>query len=225
MRRTPKKVLILGGLGNGSVIAAALQNAANSGQRDWIMTGYLNDCLRAGEMIEGYPVLGPLKDVSRFLSEDYYFVNTIYRIDGQDRRIALFESLQIPDDRLATFLHPQAYVADNVRLGPGCVIMPNASVSPGVKFGRCCLVMAGAVIGHNCEIGNYCHFAAQSCLGAYSKVGDGVHIGINASVREKLTSKRCSALAMGAVLLNDMGEYEIWAGVPAKKLRNAEREL
>jgi acetyltransferase-like isoleucine patch superfamily enzyme len=31
-----------------------------------------------------------------------------------------------------------------------------------------------------------------------------------------------STLAMGSVLLKDMGELEIWAGNPAKLLRNAE---
>jgi len=225
MKHSPKKVIIIGGLGNGSVVAAALDDAVARGFNEWIVEGYLNDRMAKGEDLEGHPVLGRLSDVHHFMDQGYYFIYTIYRIDGQDKRIALFESLQIPDERLATFIHPKAYVAGNVEIGPGSVIMPNVSISPGTRLGRCCLVMIGAIIGHNNEIGDYCHFAAQSCLGAYLKVGNGVHIGLNASVRENLTLGECSTLAMGGVLLNDMGAHEIWSGVPAKLLRKAGKEL
>ena len=36
----------------------------------------------------------------------------------------MIEELPIPEKQLATFVHPTAYVAPNVKLGPGCVIMP-----------------------------------------------------------------------------------------------------
>ncbi len=38
--------------------------------------------------------------------------------DGQRERIDLFNSLNIPDDRLAIFVHPTAYMAPNVELSP-----------------------------------------------------------------------------------------------------------
>lgn len=225
MGKSAKEVIIIGGLGNGSVIAAAIDDAAARGQDEWIMAGYLNDRLEKGETLEGHPILGNLKNAAHFLQQGYYFIYTIYRIDGQDRRISLFESLNIPDEKLATFIHPQAYVAANVKIGAGSVIMPNASISSGTRLGRCCLVMAGATIGHNNEIGDHCHLAAQSCLGAYLKIASGVHIGLNASVRENLTLGQGSTLAMGGVLLDNMDDYEIWSGVPAKLLRKAKKEL
>jgi len=225
MSEIDKKVIILGGVGNGSVIAAAIQDAYLQGERQWKMYGYLNDRMRVGDEIEGYPILGSIDAIGTFLSQDYYFINTIYKIDGQDRRVAKFEALEIPDERLATFVHPKSYIAPNVELDPGCVVMPNASISPGVKLGRGCLVMVNAVIGHNNQIGDYCHFAAQSCIGSYTRIAKGVHIGLNASVRENITMGAFSALGMGAVLLNDTGEYEIWGGVPARLIRFTKKEL
>jgi acetyltransferase-like isoleucine patch superfamily enzyme len=53
------------------------------------------------------------------------------------------------------------------------------------------------------------------------RIADGAHIGLNATARENLTIGRNSTLGMGAVLTKDMGEYEIWAGNPAKFLRKA----
>jgi acetyltransferase EpsM len=220
-----KRIIMLGGLGNASVIAAAIQDARRRGHDEWDVAGYLNDRLQVGEDLEGLPVLGALTDVPKFLDQGYYFINTIYRIDGQDLRIAMFEKLGIPDERLAVFVHHMAYVAGNTKLGPGTVIMPHVSVSSGTVFGRCCLVFGNAVVGHNNVIGDHCHFAAHSCSGSYLKINRGVHIGLNATVRESLTLGECSSLAMGAVLVKDMNDYEIWAGVPAKLLRLAKREL
>jgi acetyltransferase EpsM len=221
-QKSSKKIIIIGGLGNGSVIAAAIQEANNRGFHEWSFHGYLNDRIKPGEMIDGMPVVGGLSDTKKFLREGYYFINTIFRIDGQQERIDMFEDLGIPDDKLAVFVHPAAYVAPNVNLGPGSVVMPNASLSPGTTFGKGNLIMVNAIIGHDNKIGDYCHFAAQCCVGAYLKIGDGVHIGLNASIKENLTIGKNATLGMGAVLTKDIGENEIWVGNPAKFLRKAQ---
>ena len=222
---TAKKIILLGGLGNATVIAADVKDARRRGFDEWDVAGYLNDRMQVGEDLEGLPVLGALKDVPRFLDQGFYFINTIYRIDGQDLRIALFEKLGIPDERLATFVHPLAYVAGNSVLGPGTLVMPHASIASGTRIGRCCLIAYNVLIGHNDVIGDYCDVASQACVGSYLKIGRGVHIGLNSTIRENLTLGDCCALGMGAALLNDMKDYEIWAGVPAKFLRMAKREL
>jgi acetyltransferase EpsM len=222
---TGKKIILLGGLGNAAMVAADIKDARRRGFDEWDVAGYLNDRLQVGEDLEGLPILGALKDVPRFLDKGYYFINTIYRIDGQDLRLALFESLGIPDERLATFVHPTAYVAGNVTLGPGTVVMPQASIATATQIGRCCMIINNVFIGHDDVIGDYCHFAPHACVGSYLKIGRGVHVGLNATIHENLTLGNCCALGMSAALLNDMKDYEIWAGVPAKFLRMAKKEL
>jgi acetyltransferase EpsM len=216
-----RKVIILGGVGNGSVIAGAIIDANRRGDSAWEFAGYLNDRIPTGGDIESRPVLGKLRDWKSFADEGCFYINTIYRIDGQQQRIDLFESLHIPDDRLAVFIHPLAYVAPDARLGPGTVVMPHAAVSSATTVARGCLVMVGATILHNARVGSYCHFAAQCCVGANMEIADGVHIGLNATTRENLRIGPNSTLGMGAVLTRDMGANEVWAGNPARFLRKA----
>jgi acetyltransferase EpsM len=217
-----KKVIILGGIGNGSVIANAMIDANKRGSGEWSFAGYLNDRIAVGNLIEEHPVLGKLGDCSKLVEQGYFFINTIFRIDGQQQRIDLFEGFNIPDDKLATFIHPLSYIAPNVKLGYGTVVMPNVSISSGTTFEKGCLIMVGATIGHDNKIGRYCHFAAQSCVGAYTSIGDGVHIGLNATTRENLTIGNNATLGMGSVLTKNIGPNEIWVGNPAKLLRLAE---
>lgn len=217
-----KKILILGGEGNGGVIANAILDANNKGFDEWICEGYLNDRYPIGTEIDSFKVRGTLKDVPKFLEEGYYFINAILRIDNQCERINMINELNIPDSRWATFVHPTAYVAPNTQLGPGCVIMPLVAISSNTKFGKGCIVMVAATVGHDNEIGDYCHIAAQACVGACLKIGIGVHIGLNSTIRENLVIEDYATLGMGAVLTKNIGKKEIWAGVPAKFLRNAD---
>lgn len=216
-----RKVAILGGQGNAVVIAAAIEHAARLGATDLEVAGLLNDRTPVGEFIDRYPVIGRVEDAKRLLNEGYWFINAILRIDGNQERIAMFEDLHIPDDRLASFVHPMAYVAPSVRLGAGTIIMPQVAMSPGTKLGKGSIMMVGATMGHDNEVGEFCHIAAQACVGSYLKIGRGVHIGFNATIRENLTIGDYATLGMGAVLTKNIGDREIWVGNPAKFLRLA----
>lgn len=216
-----RKVAILGGQGNAAVIAAAIEHARRAGATDLEVAGFLNDREERGTMIDIFPVIGKTSDAKRFLEEDYWFINTILRIDGNKERIEMFENLGIPDERMATFVHPMAYVAPSVELGAGCVIMPNVSMSPGTKLGKGCLMMAGSMMGHDNIVGDFCHIAAQAAVGSYLRIGRCVHIGLNATVRENLTIGDFATLGAGAVLTKNIGANEIWVGNPARFLRYA----
>ncbi len=216
-----RKVAILGGKGNAALVAAAMEHARRMGATEWEVAGFLNDREPVGSIIDMFPVIGKTTDAKRLLDEGFWFVNAILRIDGNHERIAMFENLGIPDDRLATFVHPMAYVAPSVQLGPGCIIMPNVSMSPGTKLGKGCLMMVGSMMGHDNIVGDFCHIAAQAAVGSYLTIGKGVHIGLNATVKENLSIGDFATLGAGAVLTKNMGENEIWAGNPAKFLRYA----
>lgn len=216
-----RKVAILGGLGNATVVAAAIEHARRLGATDLEVAGFLNDREPVGKILDMFPVIGRTSDAKQFLDKGYWFINTILRIDGNRERVTLFESLTIPDDRLASFVHPMAYVAPTVQLGPGTIIMPQVAMSPGTKLGKGSIMMAGATMGHDNKVGEFCHFAAQACVGSYLKIGKGVHIGFNATIHEGFTIGDFATLGMGAVLKHDIGEGEIWAGNPAKFLRMA----
>ena len=217
-----RKVVILGGMGNAAVVANAIEHAHRMGATDLEVAGFLNDRKPVGEKIDMFPVIGTVADAKRWLDKGYWFINTIMRIDGNQERLEMFERLGIPDDRLASFVHPMAYVAPSVQLGPGCIVMPQAAMSPGSKIGKGSIIMVGATMGHDNVVGDFCHIAAQACIGSYLTIGRGVHIGLNATIRENLTIGDYATIGMGAVLIHNVGEKEIWAGNPAKFLRHAD---
>jgi len=57
-------------------------------------------------------------------------------------------------------------------------------------------------------------------VGRRISIGDGVWIGANAVILPGVTIGEGSVIAANAVVTRDVGENEIWGGVPAKKLRS-----
>lgn len=210
-----KRVLIFGGHGPASVISQAIIHANNLGFKEYKFAGFINDA-GAGNVIDGHPIIGRLNETPRLIEEGYYFIYTIYKIGGQGDRIRWFQDLNIPNDRLAIFVHPQAYVAPNSKLAPGCVVMPGAIVSGNTTVGKCSLIMMGASIGHDNIIGDHNFLTANSCLGSWIQTGKGVWVGLNSTVRGKVSLGDYSAIGVGAVVTKSVGENELWVGNPAK---------
>jgi sugar O-acyltransferase (sialic acid O-acetyltransferase NeuD family) len=216
-----KEVLIIGGQGSGSVIGDSIIDANKRGDREYKFAGYINDRDQVSE-IEGMPVLGGIKDIPKFIDQGYFFIYTIYKFECQPERTRLFDSLKIPESQLATFIHPTAYVAHNVVFSPGCVVMANVSITSSTTFGKSCIVRPGATIGHNNKIGNHVSIIAGASVGSLITIEDGATIGLKACVREYITIGKYSMAAMGAVVVKNIGEAELWAGNPAKFIRHAE---
>ena len=219
-----QKVIILGGVGNGTVITQAIFDAQKRGSCDLEVVGYLSDRLEIGELIEGYPVVSKTspETIKKYTELGYKFIYTVYRIDGQAERLKLFDDLGLNESNLATFVHPTAYVAPDVVIEPGVVIMPYAMISAAAHLCLGTIVMTGATIGHNTTIGKNGHIASQAVVGAYITTGRGVHIGLNSCIREHLTIGNNGVVGMGAVQTKDVGDNEIWAGNPSRFLRNVQ---
>src|SRR5690606_19801198 len=149
-----------GGPGPASAIGQAIIHANKLGYNKYEFAGFVND-IGVGNNIDGYPVLGKLSDTPQLIEEGYHFIYAIYKIGGQVDRIKWFNDLKIPESQLATFVHPQAYVAPNSELSPGCVIMPGTTISGNTRIGVGSLLMSGGSIGHDNEIGAHNFITAQ----------------------------------------------------------------
>lgn len=90
--------------------------------------------------------------------------------------------------------------------GARCVLEPGSSFKfdgtwrpgPAMRFGD------DVFVGRDCEF----------------NIRQGFEIGANVVVLKGVTIGRGAIIAAGSVLTRSVGEYEIWGGVPARKLRD-----
>lgn len=218
------KVIIIGGIGSGTVVAQAMLDAQSKGYSSFLFEGFMSHEKSPGEFIEDMPVVASqnVENIKKFYKKGYKFLYVLHRTDKGDKFVELFKELQLHPEMLATFIHPSVYIAPNVLVQPGSIIMPYAMLSSHAEIGLNTLIMTGATIGHNTKMGMFNHIASQAVVGAYIETSIGVHIGLNSTIREYIKIGHYSTLGMGSVLTKDIGEKEVWAGNPAKFLRKAE---
>lgn len=210
-----EKIIIIGGPGPAVSVCNAIIHARQNFGVNIECSGLLNDS-NSGGCINNIPVMGKLSEAARFAGQGFKFLYTIYKIGGQPQRIALFNQLGLTEDNLYTFVHPMAYVAPDVVLSPGVVVMPQAYISHGTKIGLGSLILGNAFVGHDTVVGKHCFVAAGSCIGSYNIINDGVWIGFNTSIRGRQTVGRFAAIGIGSVVVSDIPDEELWLGNPAR---------
>lgn len=219
MSRTVKhdrvRVVILGGTGNGLVAAQVIKDMQRAGHAAE-MVGFLNDHQAKGDLIGGYPVMGCTHDWAS-LPDDILFHCSLLGVGNVEARSVLFENLNIPDERLATIIHPTACIADDVVVGQGAMICSFVTCQPGARIGRLGSVRAGANIGHDAAIGDYAYVGPNATLCGYSIVEKGGYVAPNAVLRDRTRMGEFSVLAAGAVAFKDIEAHSTWIGNPARR--------
>lgn len=216
------KLYILGGNGNGLVMAAAIDR----NKRGWEIQ-FLNDFEEIGTMIGKYkklPIVGRPEQAKEMLQEEgakiMYAFGTLKNPEDKLRRIT---SLNIKKDQWLSFVDETAVVPiEYCEIEEGCFVGPLAQLSPNVLLNRHCCLMGNSYVGHDSEVGEFSMLASNSVVGSYVKVGRGVHIGTNACIREHVEIGDYSVIGAGAVVIKDLPARAIVVGNPAKILRYRE---
>jgi acetyltransferase-like isoleucine patch superfamily enzyme len=99
---------------------------------------------------------------------------------------------------------------------------PKAVVNAFAKVGVGVILNTGALIEHECVIGDYSHIAPGTVLAGNVSVGSNTFIGANSTVKQGIVIGNNAVIGAGSVVLTDIGDNEMWAGVPAKKIKDIE---
>lgn len=218
-----KKVIVLGGKGNGMVIAATIE-------RNGIGTceGFLNDVDEIGTLIgvkKKLPVIGRTDEVTKRLEEDpdLYAITAYGGMTNPENTLKRLHELNVPKDRWLTVIDETAVVpTDYCQIGTNCFVGPLVQMSANAIVNDHCTLLGNSFIGHDSVVGEFCHIASNAVVGAFVEIGTGVHVGLNATVREHIKIGSNSIIGAGAVIVKDVPENSIVVGNPGKILKYRE---
>jgi len=114
------------------------------------------------------------------------------------------------------------WISPTASIGVGALIAPLAVVSTKTKLGNHVIVNIGASVSHDTEIGNFVTLSPGSRVAGNCQIGDGVFIGIGAVVTDGISIASGTVVGAGAVVVDNIFLPGVYAGVPAKKLRDQE---
>ena len=117
--------------------------------------------------------------------------------------------------RFFTLIHKTAYVSPLALLGEGVFVGANSVVAPGAVLSPHVFVNRGVTIGHDTKIGSFSRVQPGASLGGLSTIGEGVTVGLGATLLERLCVGHDAVIAGGAVVLSDVPDAVMVAGVPS----------
>lgn len=215
MAGTPLLILGAGGFARETAETARAETEAYG---RWHLLGFLDDDpARQGALLEGVPVLGPLDVVADH--PDAQVVACMGHPGNFFTRKRVVRRLGLPAERWATIVHPTAALGASTELGCGSVVLASVVTTAAVRIGQHVAVMPGTIFTHDDEVGDYTTFGAGVRLAGRVRVGEGAYVGSAALVRQDLEVGAWSLIGMGAVVTHAVPPGEVWAGVPARRLR------
>lgn len=84
--------------------------------------------------------------------------------------------------RFPVLIHCKAWVAPQVKIGVGTVIMAGAVVQPGARIGRFCIINSGATVDHHCVLEDFVHIAPGAHLCGNVRIGEGALVGVGVGI-------------------------------------------
>jgi len=216
--------LVIIGSGGFSRETAELVMAINAAQPTWRLLGFLDDNpARHGEKVDGWPVLGPIEAVHDLVDASVV-VGTGSPRDYASR-FRIVQRVGLPTRRYARLIHPASIISSSASIGPGTVVQAYSVLTASVAVGAHVAVSTHVVLAHDDVVGNFVTFAAGARLAGRVRVEEGAYLGAGTLIREGLTIGAWSLIGMGSGVIHDVPPREVWAGTPARRLRDAEVDL
>jgi sugar O-acyltransferase (sialic acid O-acetyltransferase NeuD family) len=183
----------------------------------WEPYGFLDNFKPKGLVVNGCPVLGPIDLIEDAnLRQTCEFVIAIQDFALRRDWAARVEALGA---RLARLIHPSV------------ALSPSASIGKGVMINAFSFIYANASVGDLSIVESHCNIGTEVTLGELGMVAPGVHLNRGASVGGQTFLGSCSVcrpqvrigkgclIGAGAVVVSDIPDFKVAAGVPARILR------
>ncbi|ONI81202.1 acetyltransferase [Actinosynnema sp. ALI-1.44] len=170
-----------------------------------------------GKDVDGLPVLGPLDAIADY--PDAQVVICTARTTDLASRKRIAQRLDLEPERYGTVVHPLASIAAGTAVGAGSVVLAFVAVTAPQEIGEHVVIMPHVTITHDDRVSSYVTFAARVAVAGNVSVGETAYLGSGALIREGLSVGAGALIGMGAVVLENVPDNEVWAGVPARRIR------
>ena len=205
-----KDLIVIGGGGFAKEVIW-LANECNK-----VVRGVLDDAVEThGTIIQGSIVLGKVDDWVKY--SDCEFIVAIGSPRVRKLVVDKMHALGSPD--FTSLVHPSVLYSNTVTYGKGSIICAGSILTADVNLGGHNILNLNVTVGHECSFGDFVTVAPMVAVSGNVVLRDKVEIGTGAVIRQGLTLSSGSMLGMGGVLTKNIPENTIFAGNPARKLK------
>lgn len=207
--------VIIGAGTYGEVYLAYLQNAGVE------VIGFLDDNKSLqGTFVRNIPVLGGTELLPSI--KDTHKIEAIYCPIGNNKlRVNFLEKARILGYKIPNYIHPSVIIAPAVNISSqGVYILAGTIIMPYVEIEDFVMISVGANIIHHSTLKKGTFVSNGVNLGASLIAKEYSYIGMGSTIMTGVKELGTNCLiGAGAVVIKDVPDNAVMAGVPAKILR------
>jgi sugar O-acyltransferase (sialic acid O-acetyltransferase NeuD family) len=169
--------------------------------------------------IQGSRVLGNISSWN-----DYIDCEFVIAIGSPRTRFAVYKKmLETGEPDFTTLIHPSVMYSNTVEFGIGVIVCAGTILTVDVKIGDHNILNLNVTVGHECKFNEFVTVAPMAVISGNVHLSECVEIGTGAVIRQGLSVGMGAMLGMGGVLTKAVPDFTIFAGNPAKKLKELPR--
>ena len=198
----------------GQVYLAYLQQAGID------VVGFIDDDPTVqNTIVNGIPVIGGSDSLAE-LKESHHLDAFYCPLGNNSLRVKFMQMAKKAGYKLPNYIHPSVIVSPNVTIGEGVYILLGTHIMPHTIIKDYVMISMGVNIAHHVILEEGVFLSTGCNFGASIVAHERAYCGISSTIMTGLheLGKDC-LIGAGAVVIKDVPERAVMAGVPAKLLR------
>lgn len=184
------------------------------------IVGFLDDDPKyEGRQVRGIPVLGPISLLDTLKDTDG--IEAVYCPLGNNKlRVKFLSRARELGYETPNYIHPSVIISPNVTIGKGVYILLGTTIMPHSEIKDFVMISMGVHLAHHCILEEGVFLSTGCNFGASITAHKYAYCGISSTIMTGLheLGEDC-LIGAGAVVIKDVPDKAVMAGVPAKVLR------
>lgn len=206
------KSVIIGAGTYGEVYLAYLQEAGVE------IVGFIDDNPKSDNIL-GIPVLGGM-DVLPLLKKRYGIEAVYCPLGNNKLRVKFLSLAKELGYKTPNYIHPGVIISPNVKIGEGVYILLGTTIMPYTSIDNYTMISMGVHLAHHSKLEEGVFLSTGCNFGASIVAHKYTYCGISSTIMTGIheLGENC-LIGAGAVVIKDVPENAVMAGVPAKIIR------
>lgn len=210
-----KDIAIIGAGGFGREVKLII-DALNAKIETFTFTGFYDDGLDKGTVVNGYPVLGSIEDLNSVTKP----LSIVLGIGVPQVKRKIVQRISNNFISFPTLIHPSAVIGqDEVVIGKGVLICALSVITCNIIIEDFVTLNLLCTVGHDSVIKDYSSFMPSVNISGEVLINEGVYVGTGAKIINQLTIGHNTIVGAGAVVSKSLPDNCTAVGIPAKPIK------
>lgn len=210
-----KKILIIGAGGFGREVQWLIERINQETPR-WQIAGYLDDGMKQGTEINGYPVIGGIEHLKNF-KENTAVVCAIGSAEIRKKLISKIKKMGAYE--FPNLIDPKVQMSQTIVLGEGNIICAGNILTVNIRIEDFVIINLSCTIGHDTILRSFVTVCPGVNISGCTEMKSGTELGTGSKIIQgKMIGER-TIIGAGAVVVNNIPPDCTAMGVPAKPVK------